>query len=304
MSYRRFCATIYGKWSIDDYDEKKVKYIIAGREVCPDTERKHWQVYFETVDKVRPSAARKSIAGGKCHIEPCHKGQKANIEYCKKDGEYEERGEPKKQGERVDLKKVAALLKSGMSLREVAEECPTEFFKYGRGIREWSALVDEVKMEKPEIVLKKWQKAVIELIERGFKKRQIIWIWSKESGTGKSTFQDYLFAEYGRRVCKGNWSWKHFLNGYKKEEDIITFNLERDVELHKTHTAVLEKVSDGTVHRGEMYEGAMKIVKGVVLVFANVPPPHGSLPDRFIEFGLDPRAKVRDWDGESSSDSE
>lgn len=160
-------------------------------------------------------------------------------------------------------------------------------------------------MEKPEIKLRQWQKDLLKFIEKGPIKRQILWVWSKESGTGKSTFQDYVFAEYGERVIRGEWTWKDFLHVYNNE-DIIIFNIERDTEMHDTHYNVLEKVSDCTIHTATKFEGGKKKVAGVVLVFANIPPPHKRLPKRCIEYHIGDKYEVESIltdfpEGESSS---
>jgi len=82
---------------------------------------------FKQMKKLLPSV----------HLEPCMVLQ-ASIEYCQKpEGRLEgpwERGDKPSQGQRVDLDRVAEMVKSGKRLRDIADECPIMMIKFHKGI--------------------------------------------------------------------------------------------------------------------------------------------------------------------------
>jgi hypothetical protein len=55
------------------------------------------------------------------HFEPRYGSQKDAIDYCKKDGNFEEKGDQRHQGTRTDLLQIRDLIKSGVSKRELLE---------------------------------------------------------------------------------------------------------------------------------------------------------------------------------------
>lgn len=144
------------------------------------------------------------------------------------------------------------------------------------------------KLEKPEIKLRDWQESILEKIKIGFIKRQILWVWSEESSMGKSTFMDYLLGEFGAEsLLIGSWKEADLLHAYNNHK-IIAFNIPRKQDIHQTMITILEKVSDGGGHLSTKYNSKMKILKAVIIVFANIPPPEDLIPKRCIDYCIDP----------------
>lgn len=83
-------------------DQQKCKYIIFGRETCPTSGRKHLQGFISFTNQVRRSSVAKLL--GDCFIKPMvTKGSTdACIEYCKKDGDWIERGTPSLTSKRAE----------------------------------------------------------------------------------------------------------------------------------------------------------------------------------------------------------
>lgn len=84
-SYRNFCFTVYEDWrweKIFDYlkHKKNCKYIIAGREICPKTNKKHYQCYCNFSKPTKLSHAKMMNV----HIEQCYGTPEENINYCSK----------------------------------------------------------------------------------------------------------------------------------------------------------------------------------------------------------------------------
>ena len=81
-------------------DTEGAKYVIAGREVCPTTGRQHIQGYIYFTDKKSLASVR--VLFPRAHIECAFTITEA-IEYCKKEGNYLEFGDPP-----IDQKKKGA----------------------------------------------------------------------------------------------------------------------------------------------------------------------------------------------------
>nr|QKI29020.1 Rep [Kummerowia striata CRESS virus] len=126
-------------------DTKKLQYVVYQLEKGLE-ETSHYQIYIELF-RDKPFTYVKGIFP-KCHIEP-RKGTGTQArDYCMKEesrqsGPYEF-GEFKNisQGKRTDLSKVADLVKSGTSLKRIANEYPEQFMKYHNGIQKLMKLND------------------------------------------------------------------------------------------------------------------------------------------------------------------
>lgn len=89
-----------------------MRHAIAGKEICPDTGRLHWQCFGQWYVAVRKSQVKKQLQDDGVHLEPAwgeyDNGKldgSDNLSYCCKDGDFEMWGEPAfyRQGQRNDL---------------------------------------------------------------------------------------------------------------------------------------------------------------------------------------------------------
>lgn len=142
---KRFCFT----WN--NYDDKAqpfleqfytthCKYLVYGKEVA-DTGTPHLQGFFTLNQKKRITALRK--LGLACHLEGAKGTSLQASDYCKKEGDFVEFGEPPTPGQRNDLKKATDMIKEGKSLRDIADSCPEVFVKFGRGLRDLKLTLDK-----------------------------------------------------------------------------------------------------------------------------------------------------------------
>ena len=114
--------------------EPECKYIIFGKERGERTETEHLQGFI-SFTKRKSLGPTKTFLGGKAHLEPARGTPAQAAEYCKKEGDFEEFGElPQGQGARNDLVEVAEKVKEGKRMRDVAEEHPAAFLRYGSGM--------------------------------------------------------------------------------------------------------------------------------------------------------------------------
>lgn len=131
-------------WTCFKLDEWKLpentgtlKYCIWQEEACPDTGKHHYQGYMEYDTPVSMKAV-KALFGVDMHLETRKGSQAQAIAYCSKeesriDGPFEW-GEKKNQGTRTDLRNIFDMVKAGKTDLEIAEEDPSGFIRYHRGI--------------------------------------------------------------------------------------------------------------------------------------------------------------------------
>jgi len=166
---RAWVLTIFDDDEMKNFWEKfeKVRYKIAGKEICPETKRLHYQcyIYFENpryfngIKKVCPTA----------HIEKARGNAKQNFEYCSKDKDYIEEGKLPQQG------KITADDLREMSIEDIID----------RDARCHRAYVNAKQLLENDIELESWDKDV-----------KVIWIQGP-SGIGKTNKAKEIMMEKG-----------------------------------------------------------------------------------------------------------
>nr|QGF19383.1 replication associated protein [Antarctic circular DNA molecule] len=119
-------------WDKPEYDEKQMSYFISGTEVCPNTQKIHYQSYVHFTNAKTFDQVKKYFINSNVHIE-CAKGTaNENIAYCSKDNDYLEYGEKPCQGKRTDLIELRDQIQAGRSAIEIGWENPNVYHQYGR----------------------------------------------------------------------------------------------------------------------------------------------------------------------------
>ncbi len=158
---------------------------------------------------------------------------------------------------------------------------PDNYVKRKRDFTEWKKDLNAITMDEVKIELRLWQKFVIEKVTGPWEKRKIYWIWSHESGTGKSTLMDYCCATLKLNILPADEpNLKDILYAYSNQ-NIIWFDITRDNS--SQYKNVLEKLSNGGMMLSTKYESCTKIVKAHIVVCSNEEPPHHLLPNRIHE---------------------
>lgn len=162
-------------WTLHDYTDEHIRalgalgdratYCVWGKEVCPDTERKHLQGYTEFKSNIRWTVLNKLLGNTKkgdsqawAHCEARKGTAQEAADYCKKDGDWTEFGtlsEPKQQGKRTDLETVRRELKSEKPFNQVADENFSTFMRHGKMMREFR-LMHCIKRNKHTLCLVLW----------------------------------------------------------------------------------------------------------------------------------------------------
>lgn len=156
------------------FDEDIMKYLCYGVEICPRTNRKHFQCFVIFNRSQRFNFVKKTF-GDKVHLEISKGTAEQNVKYCSKGSlksedsdeyvnpEFYEFGELTSQGKRVDL---VQLVQSNSSWQACALSRPDVFIKYNNGIKSY------------------YQAKGVDYIISGHKPT-VIWYYGK-SGAGKT----------------------------------------------------------------------------------------------------------------------
>lgn len=271
-------------------DSKHHRYTVYQLERCPDTGRIHAQGYSEFMRTMRMNLMKKLFQDQSIHLEPRQGTNVQARDYCMKEesrieGPFEHGVfEEKRQGKRVDLVSAKKKIIEKRKLADLYQDDElTEIMaKYPR----WA---ENVLRTKPltiniDIELYEWQKSVIELLNQPPVKRRIIWIWSSQSGTGKTTFFDYCCSKYD--VLPANGKFEDILYAYD-ENQIIWFDFSRAQNGYESYNS-LEKLSNHSFHLSTKYLSTKKYICAHVVVTSNHAPDVQKLPDRFKTYHIDP----------------
>ena len=126
-------------------EELSCKYIIFGREMG-EKGTPHLQGYIELNNPMRWNTLNKKM-GGRVHLEERRGSQEEAIKYCKKEGDWWEKGKPGKMGERNDIKRIKEIAKNS-GIREVAKignynqiRLAEKYMEYCEESRKWKPYV-------------------------------------------------------------------------------------------------------------------------------------------------------------------
>ena len=238
---RNFTFTYNNYPSTDLVDEIPCKYIVYGKEVGKEG-TPHLQGTLVFANARALAAVIKLLPG--CHVEIC-RDVLASIEYCKKEGEFTERGDPpatqKDKGEKEQQRWT--------DIRLAAEE--------GRD--------DDI----PADVRFRQYKAVEHFRSIGSKRRllsdtdaQHLWYYG-DSGTGKSRKAREENPRAYLKMCNKWW------DGYDDEEVVLIEDFD---EVHSVLAHHLKIWADRYPFLAEIKGGAKKIRPHQIIVTSNYPP--------------------------------
>lgn len=183
--------------------------MIWGKEICPTTQKEHWQGYAELNKVMRITGFKKAIGDTTAHVETRKGTREQARDYCKKDNCFEEFGEwISGQGARTDLKKVAEKLSTGeATLKDVMLEEPELYCRYRNGLKDIHAMAVKEKTKE-------------------FRELEVIVI-SGPTGCGKTraAMQEATYKIEGSSL---DW-W----DGYDEDEVILIDEYDNDIKVTK-----------------------------------------------------------------------
>lgn len=114
------------------------RYVVFGRE-CGSNGTKHLQGYVECGKPRRLASLKKDYQ--QPHWEPAKGSKEQNFVYCTKEGDWEERGASKTQGQRSDLDSIKEEIINGSSELEIANAHFSRWVVYRRSFEAYRALI-------------------------------------------------------------------------------------------------------------------------------------------------------------------
>jgi hypothetical protein len=115
----------------------ETKYVVFGKEVCPETGKMHLQG-FVTMTRGYRWKAFKKLVGDKVHFEAAKAKDAGN--YCMKDGEYTLK-DSRNQGARSDLAAMGKMVEERKSNKEIYAAHPASYMRYYRAIEHLRGIV-------------------------------------------------------------------------------------------------------------------------------------------------------------------
>lgn len=236
---RNLCFTL-NNYTDDEYEvisNIECAYIVIGKEVG-ESGTPHLQGYVEFKGGKRFSTLKKICE--RIHWEVRRGTAVQASDYCKKEGNFIEKGTISNQGKRTDILEATDLITDGNSLEEVALACPEVFVKYHRGLEALSNSLMKHRTEKPFIT----------------------WVWGL-AGRGKS---HYCTERHPNHYLKDGTKW---WNNYKQEESILIDDFDG-----KWPFRDLLRLLDKYKYQGQTKGGYVKINSPFIYITCEFPPSH------------------------------
>lgn len=261
-----------------------ISYLVFGKETAPSTGTPHLQGFVSLPSPVSAQRVKSILGFSTVHIERAHHPKEA-AEYCKKDGDFKEFGEPAfgSQGKRKDLDLFLETVRSGeRDYKKLLELHPSVLARYpqfvDRCLQEFRP-----KVPCPDLVLRPWQVLVKGLLEGEPDPRKIIFCVDPPGGAGKTTFARWVCSKFENTL---------YLRPGKQQD--MAFLVPEDLKIlvvdvpcgsaEHLQYPFLESVKDGLV-TSYKYQPVSKVLLAVphVLVLMNHQPDQSQLSsDRFF----------------------
>lgn len=176
------------------------KYVIIGKEVG-ESGTPHLQGYAELKKQKRLSSLKKDF-GDSIHLEPRKGNAKQAAEYCKKEGNWEEKGTMSHQGTRNDLISIKEKVLNDVPMHTILfEDC--ENFQQMR----CTQILTTFKQQK-----------------NTYKKKEVFWLWGS-TGTGKTKRAFEIVGDKSFWISSDNLKW---FDGYSNQEIAIFDDFRKD----------------------------------------------------------------------------
>ncbi len=218
----------------------------------------------------------KALIGERAHLEKRRGKPDEAADYCKKEGDWTQKGEISKSGQRNDLTIMAKQMLGGMSATELLEHHEDNFIKNAKAVEsivgklKHEMSVKNMKSRLENVQLREWQRRVYNILKSDeVHPRRVYWIWDKTGNKGKSFLATYCTATLDCIIFENGKSadLKYAYNGQR----VVIFDFSRMQE-EQINYQVMESIKNGRVFSAK-YESKMKVFDPPhVICFANFEP--------------------------------
>ena len=249
---QRFVLDIHGQHQTDFekltafFETDAVRCACIAKEFGKNKVHPHWQVYFELPKeslKIRTELIE--ILGHEgFHVEKARGSKEANVAYVYAVDKPHEAG----------------------------------FVEYAKNVAVPLRYQPEKSAFWRNIILRPFQKAIVEMVKQPYDRRKICWIYEETGNTGKTIISEYLHIFHGAVITGGSESdMKHAISRWSEivnaDPTIIIIDLARSDSFNASSAKGIESIKNGLFFDGK-YESAMvhAFIKPHVFVFSNQSP--------------------------------
>lgn len=229
----------------------KLRYIIVGHEVG-EQGTPHLQIYFQ-LEKQAMLTTIKRWGGpwSKMHFETARGTNIEAADYCKKDGNFFEIGQPRqmgRKGARNDLEAVKEAIDKGQTYDEICEThfqqaaSFSKFIKERVQARDSKQQLDTLREHYESSALRPWQQVLKDTIEEEADPRKILWLWENNGNVGKSWMANYLGAVHGAQILTSGKKVDMAYIYAQKPTNIVIFDLSRTTEQTEERKHILDGI--------------------------------------------------------------
>lgn len=292
--HRAWCFTINNpvidlRERLEKLKNKFIYAVFCLEEGASKTPHYQGYIYFRNQVTLKHCKDLVSIRG---HFEPARGTVQDNVDYIFHSGRHNSKtgllegpwefGERPKQGKRNDLVRFAENVRRTRKFIDLYKDDENHpvLAKYPQFAQ---AMYNIKRIEDMPTVdfetMYDWEIKMLALLKERPKQRRIFWIWSEESGTGKSSFGQYVMGREDVLLADG--TYKDIIYAYQ-DQSIIWFDIPRGDSLDPLLMSTLERLSNLGWHMSTKYQSANKYVNAHIVCTSNRPPPVDMLPERFV----------------------
>lgn len=258
------------------FDQFTMNAMRVGREICPTTKREHWHASIQFTDEIRVTTLKQIFPKENLAMK---KGNKAEFfAYSKKDGDFTDHGivDHGNQGERNDFAELIEAVDSGENFASVMLKFPKVVARHMPYTKELITNRNyRVAMEKRKLRFtnepRHWQTGIINMVNDEPCDRQILWVYDKDGGKGKSYMCGYLQVHYGAFITTGG-KLADVAHAYDSQR-VVVFDLPRTIADHCDNVyTLIECFKNGCIFSSK-YQSNLKVFDVPhVIVMANFEP--------------------------------
>lgn len=254
-------------------------YCIYGHEVA-STGMRHLQGYIMFFERKRFSQVKRLIRD-QIHIEVTRRVKNA-IEYCKKDGNFEEYGHHPNVGKRSDLEDFKESVKSGILCEKRLREMHSSVWAKYRCFCELYVKDHEKKRIVKPHDLHPWQAELKTILDDEPNDRSVIFVVDLNGNVGKSWFAHHycsLFTD-AQVMCPGKYADMALV--LRNDIRVMFLDAPRSKQGEYIQYTFLENVKDGYVFSSKYLSAMKQLTPCHVVVMMNEHPDYTKLSrDRY-----------------------